>query len=53
VLLGRLHDVPTPVNALLRRLGRDLATGGRPPGDMGVDKLRALVERELEPVSGA
>jgi 2-dehydropantoate 2-reductase len=45
VMLGRLHDVPTPVNALLRRLAHELVAGGRPPGAMSTDELRALVER--------
>jgi 2-dehydropantoate 2-reductase len=46
VMLGRVHDMPTPVNALLRRVGRELAAGARPPGSMSADELRALVERQ-------
>jgi 2-dehydropantoate 2-reductase len=34
VLLGRLHDVATPVNALLQRVANDLARRGAPPGSM-------------------
>jgi 2-dehydropantoate 2-reductase len=32
VLLGRLHDVPTPVNALLQQLADQAAAAGKPPG---------------------
>ncbi|HEY7965486.1 MAG TPA: 2-dehydropantoate 2-reductase N-terminal domain-containing protein [Solirubrobacteraceae bacterium] len=32
VLLGRLHDVPTPVNELLRRAALDAARTGETPG---------------------
>jgi 2-dehydropantoate 2-reductase len=32
VLLGRLHGVPTPANALLQALATEMAAGGRPPG---------------------
>ena len=32
VLLGRLHGVPTPANALLQALATELAAAGRPPG---------------------
>jgi 2-dehydropantoate 2-reductase len=43
VLLGRLHGVPTPVNAMLQRVARDLALRGAPPGSLTVDDLRARV----------
>jgi 2-dehydropantoate 2-reductase len=43
VLLGRLHGVPTPVNALLQRLANEMARKGAPPGTMTVDEIaRAL-----------
>lgn len=39
VLIGRLHGVPTPVNALLQRLANDLARRGQPPGTIGEDEV--------------
>lgn len=41
VLLGRLHGVPTPVNALLQRVANRLAREGAPPGSMTPDELLA------------
>ena len=43
VLLGRLHGVPTPVNAGLQRVGRRLATSGAAPGSMTPAELAAAV----------
>jgi 2-dehydropantoate 2-reductase len=40
VLLGRLHGVPTPVNAMLQRVARELATSGEPPGSRTPADLR-------------
>ena len=34
VLLGRLHGVPTPVNALLQEVANELAQRGAPPASM-------------------
>jgi 2-dehydropantoate 2-reductase len=34
VLLGRLHGVPTPANALVQRLANAAAAERRPPGSM-------------------
>jgi 2-dehydropantoate 2-reductase len=34
VLLGRLHGVPTPLNALLQRWVGSAARAGRPPGSV-------------------
>jgi 2-dehydropantoate 2-reductase len=34
VLLGRLHGVPTPVNALLQAVGNELARNGAPPASL-------------------
>lgn len=34
VLLGRLHGVPTPVNALLQEVANDMARRGEPPGTL-------------------
>jgi 2-dehydropantoate 2-reductase len=45
VLLGRLHGVPTPVNAALQRLANDAARHGVAPGETPVDVVtRALDE---------
>ena len=41
VLLGRLHGVPTPVNALLQRTCNDLARRGGEPGSIDPDELLA------------
>ena len=43
VLLGRLHAVPTPVNAMLQRVVKRMAREGRAPGSMTEEEL----EREL------
>ena len=43
VLLGRLHGVPTPVNAALQRLANDAARRGVAPGTTPVDDvIRAI-----------
>ncbi len=41
VLLGRLHDVPTPVNALLQSTAARLAREGGQPGSVPLDDLVA------------
>jgi 2-dehydropantoate 2-reductase len=38
-LLGRLHDVPTPVNALLERRALRAAAEGQPPGTWSIEEL--------------
>lgn len=43
VLLGRLHGVPTPVNAALQRIGNQMAARGIPPGTFSVSQLEAYV----------
>lgn len=40
-LLGRLHGVPTPVNALLQEVGTELAASGRGPGAYTLADLEA------------
>jgi 2-dehydropantoate 2-reductase len=45
VLLGRRHDVPTPVNAALQRIANRLARERRPPGSMTVAELTDAVAR--------
>ena len=43
VLLGRLHGVPTPVNAMLQRVANDLARAKAPPASMTEEELVALL----------
>jgi 2-dehydropantoate 2-reductase len=38
-LLGRMHGVPTPVNALLQRRANDAARSGLPPGSISPAEL--------------
>jgi 2-dehydropantoate 2-reductase len=40
-LLGRLHGVPTPVNAMLQEVANELARERRPPGSYTVPQLLA------------
>ena len=44
-LLGRLHDVPTPLNAALQSLAGRLARERRSPASLGVGELRASLSR--------
>ena len=41
VLVGRLHGVPTPVNAALCRLAAEQARGAAAPGELSVDDVLA------------
>jgi 2-dehydropantoate 2-reductase len=41
VLLGRLHGVATPVNAMLQDLANEMARERRPPGSYTVEELSA------------
>jgi 2-dehydropantoate 2-reductase len=43
VLLGRLHGVPTPVNAMLQRLARTAAAEHRAPRSLTTEEVEALV----------
>ena len=43
VLLGRLHGVPTPANAMVQALGNRLARAGTPPGGMSAAAVERLV----------
>ncbi len=46
VLLGRLHGMPTPANAVVQRLANEAARDRRPPGSMTpAELLRALQPR--------
>jgi 2-dehydropantoate 2-reductase len=42
--LGRTHGVPTPINAALQRIVRDLALQHSPPGALSPDELRARID---------
>ncbi|HEX4821489.1 MAG TPA: 2-dehydropantoate 2-reductase [Acidimicrobiales bacterium] len=44
VLLGRLHGVATPVNAMLQHLAYELAASGAVPGSMDADDVLARLE---------
>jgi 2-dehydropantoate 2-reductase len=44
VLLGRLHGVPTPVNALLQALATELASQERPPGSIPATQVLARLD---------
>jgi 2-dehydropantoate 2-reductase len=46
VLLGRLHGVPTPVNAALQRLANEAARAGTAPGARTVEALTAEIDGE-------
>ncbi len=43
VLLGKLHGVPTPLNAGVRHLVQELAAAGSPPGRYTPEELAALL----------
>ncbi len=45
VLIGKLHGVPTPVNAALQMIANRLAATGSPAGSMTTDELTAEVQR--------
>ena len=45
VLLGRLHGIPTPYNAALRRLSQQLAAEGNRPGTYSIADVEALAAR--------
>jgi len=47
-LLGRLHGIETPVNALLQRLMKQAAVAGKAPGTMTLDELDAEAQRRGE-----
>jgi 2-dehydropantoate 2-reductase len=47
VLLGRLHEVATPVNTLLQRLVTRLAAIGGAPGSLTLEEFTKLADRQL------
>jgi 2-dehydropantoate 2-reductase len=42
-LLGRLHGIPTPANALLQAVSADVASGRRASGSMSEEEFRAAL----------
>jgi 2-dehydropantoate 2-reductase len=46
VLLGRLHGVPTPVNALLQQQANQMARTGTPPGTLPQEQFLGLVNEQ-------
>ena len=47
-LLGRLHAIATPVNALLQRLSRQLLVEGKPPGSVSPDEILRMIDQEAQ-----
>lgn len=45
VLLGRLHGVPTPANAVVQAIGNRLARENLAPGSMSVEELTGLLAK--------
>jgi len=43
-MLGRMHGVPTPVNAMLQDVAIDMARDALPPGSFTVEQLEARLE---------
>lgn len=43
VMLGRIHGIPTPVNAMLNEIGNVMARKKMPPGSMALAELTALL----------
>ncbi len=50
VLLGRLHGVPTPVNAVLQRVAARMAREGMAPGSFRESDLLAVALRGVQRV---
>ncbi|MEQ8860674.1 MAG: 2-dehydropantoate 2-reductase N-terminal domain-containing protein [Pseudomonadales bacterium] len=48
VLLGRLHGVPTPANAVCQRLAWRMVNQGLTPGAIAAAEVMALIEAEME-----
>jgi 2-dehydropantoate 2-reductase len=48
VLLGRLHGVPTPANAVVQLLGNQLARRAAPVGSIEVAQIRAMIDTRRE-----
>lgn len=50
VLLGRLHDVPTPANEVVQQLARVAASNGDSPGAIPAATILGLIERSHQTV---
>lgn len=50
VLLGRLHDVPVPLNAVVRRLTNQIAAGQEPAGRYTAEALEAMADATADRV---
>jgi 2-dehydropantoate 2-reductase len=48
VLLGRLHGLPTPANAVVQRLAAQAAAERRPPGSLTPDEVLAAIDAAAE-----
>lgn len=46
VLIGRMHDVPTPANALVTRLAHEVAARRLPPASLDPTEVLAMIETE-------
>jgi 2-dehydropantoate 2-reductase len=51
VLLGKLHNVPVPLNTLMRRVAAEIAANGEKPGRYTVDDLLAMAGAKSEVLS--
>ena len=52
ILLGRLYGVPTPLNAVLRRVATAIAAKGEGGNPIPVAELAALIEQERQASDG-
>ena len=52
VLLGRLHGVATPANAVIQRLANALAHRRNPAATIALEEVRRLIAEEAEKVAG-
>lgn len=52
VLLGRLHGVPTPANAIVQQVSRRMAAERRSPGSVSLDELTAELAAALDGQDG-
>ena len=52
VLLGRLHGVATPANAVIQLLANALARSSNPSDTIAIDRIRRLIADETETIAG-
>ena len=50
VRLGRLHGIPTPVNAILQYLSQRMAEERKPPGSVNPDKILIALDLRQDPL---